>query len=680
MTAAVGQSIVDIAGDLAYADWVRSRYTGWTRATWRALADAALTAVRPYASPGHARIDLPGPASRSGPVSDGLEGFARTFLLAAFRLSADGADDPDNVAEWYADGLAAGTDAASPYRWPDLAELNQARVECASIALALHETRPWIWDRLDDPVRQRIVDWMSGMNGVFVWDNNWLWFRAVTEAFLRSVGAPIHADDIDLAIARTDEWYVGDGWYSDGPEPHLTPGREHLRNFDNYNGWAMHFYPLWYCRMAGEHAEPGLRDRCRARLRRFLADAQYLVGANGAPLLQGRSLTYRYAMLAPFWAGAIFDATPLVPGLTRRLASGVVKHFVRNGCFDEHGLQTLGWYRPFPRIRQNYSGPGSPYWSSKGFAGLVLPADHPVWTDAEEAMPVERADVAATLGAPGWVVSGTRGDGVVRLACHGGDHADPRRPGLDDPVYARLAFSTHAAPQLSDAARAEPLDSHTALLDADGRPSLRRPSHRVLVAGRVGVSRYRAHWALGDDRYLLGPWVTTASVLRGAVEVRLARVDASPPTGSVEPAVSAASVEPVAPGPWRLRFGGWALASSDRPAESRGGTPDAPVVWVRRDDRLASTVAGLRGLTGAGLAYASDADPLGATSAVPWVATDGPVAFGEAYAAVVVLSGRIAGTEATGGVTLSVSTGGDGTEVTVRWADGETDPVRLDPP
>jgi hypothetical protein len=358
VTVASTQSIVDIAAGPVHADRTRSPYTGWTRDTWRALADAALAAVRPYASPGHARIDLPGPASGSGRDSDGLEGFARTFLLAAFRLSADGDTDPDNVAEWYAAGLAAGTDPANPYRWPTLAEVDQAKVECASIALALHETRPWIWDRLDDTVRQRIVDWMSPMNDIFVWDNNWLWFRAVTEAFLRSVGSPIRTEDIELAIARTDEWYVGDGWYSDGPEPHLTPGREHLRNFDYYNGWAMHFYPLWYCRMSGEHADAGLRERCRARLRRFLADAQYLVGADGAPLLQGRSLTYRYAMLAPFWAGAVFDATPLAPGLTRRLASGVVGHFVRNGCFDERGLQTLGWYGAFPGSARTTPAPG----------------------------------------------------------------------------------------------------------------------------------------------------------------------------------------------------------------------------------------------------------------------------------------------------------------------------------
>ncbi len=74
-----------------------SPYTGWTRAHWEAVADQLLLAVRPYARGGNALIGLPGPASRSGAWSDGLEGFARTFLLAAFRLAGAGGRDPHGL-------------------------------------------------------------------------------------------------------------------------------------------------------------------------------------------------------------------------------------------------------------------------------------------------------------------------------------------------------------------------------------------------------------------------------------------------------------------------------------------------------------------------------------------------------------------------------------------------------
>lgn len=84
-----------------------SPHTGYTRDHWVAAADGLLAAAWRWASPGKARLDLPGPASASGVRSDGLEGFARTFLAAGFRVAGGG--DPHNWLERYAEGLDAGT-------------------------------------------------------------------------------------------------------------------------------------------------------------------------------------------------------------------------------------------------------------------------------------------------------------------------------------------------------------------------------------------------------------------------------------------------------------------------------------------------------------------------------------------------------------------------------------------
>ncbi|MFD9327207.1 DUF2264 domain-containing protein [Streptomyces sp. NPDC060065] len=648
-------------------DRLLSPYTGWTRTHWEGLADAQLAAVRPYATDRHALLHLPGPASRSGRHSDGLEGFARTFLLAGFRLAHSGDTDPGGHAEWYAEGLTAGTDPRSPDHWPTLRECRQAKVECASVAIALHETRPWIWDRLDDGVRQRIIAWMTDMLGSEVPDNNWVWFRAITSAFLRSVGGPWSARDIDHAIGRTEEWYAGDGWYADGGG---TGGA--LRHFDYYSGWAMHYYPLWYCRISGADADPALLPRYRARLRRYLDDAQHLVAADGAPLYQGRSLTYRYAMLCPLWTGAVFDATPLPAGRTRRLASGVLRHFTEAGCFDGRGLQPLGWHGEFPAIRQPYSGPGSPYWSNKGFAGLVLPTEHPVWTEKEEALPIETQDVRRTLTAPGWLVSGTAADGVVRVVNHGSDHAfgDDVEAEADDPVYSRLAYASHAAPDSTDASLNDPLDSHIALLDAEGRPSHRRPLTRLHLGVRTAVSRHRAHWPLGPvpapyahdpaPDFRTGPWITTASVLNGPLEVRLTRVD-----GPMEE-------------PLRLRLGGYCLATAEPPLAHEASGPAA---WVRRPAGLSSTVVALRGFDESGIATARDANALGPYSATPWLGTAAEVQPGTVYAALVCLSGVIEGSATAEAVHLEVSYDDDGTALaSVTWPDGTEDNVRLEQP
>jgi hypothetical protein len=628
-------------------DRALSPYTGWTRAHWEAAADRTLADVRRYASPRHALIDLPGPASSSGRHSDGLEGFARTFLAAGFRL-ARGADEAGlgDLARWYADGLAAGTDPGSPERWPRVTEIPQAKVEAASIALALYESRHVLWDALDDRVRERVVAWLAEVIGQPYPACNWLWFQNVTEAFLRWAGGPWKAEDIERNIVVTDGWYLGDGWYTDGHE-----GRNTARKFDWYAGWAMNFYPLWYCRISGDHAEPALAERYRGRLRAYLDGVQHLFAPDGGPLHQGRSLTYRYAVLAPVWAGAVFDASPLPPGRTRRLASGVLRHFHRDGP------QPIGWYGEFPAIRQPYTGPGSPYWSSKGLAGLVLPADHPVWTDVERPLEVEERDVAFALTVPGWLVSGTSADGIVRVVNHGTDHAADEQPATDDPGYSRHAYATCAGPEYDGSV----LDNHVALVDRDGNPSHRRPLRPLGTHGRIGASRHRAHWPVGpppertwpprQPDFLAGPWLDTASVLRGAVEIRVVRVD---PVG--------------AGGPWTLRVGGYALAAAEPPEVSVRGA----AATARRPDGLTSAVVGLRGLPAAAVVERSGGNAYGPNSAIPVVTSDGPVRPGEVYAAAIVLTrGADPGLP-------RVTEVPDGT-VRVSWPDGEEDELRLSP-
>lgn len=307
-------------------DRLLSSRTGWTRAHWEATADRMLDALVPYATPGFAQYRLPGRGSWSGVVSDGLEGFARSFLLAACRIAgAGGAVDPA-LTERYAAGLAAGTDPGSGEAWPELTDCSQQMVEAASVAVALHETRPWIWDRLDARVQERVVDWFSGFVGGRTWDNNWRLFQVVSEQFLASVGAPYSRSDIESNLDRIEDWYVGDGWYTDGDG----------RNFDYYIGWAMHLYPLLWSRIAGGD-DGGRTEVYRQRLSRFLEDYPHFFGSDGAPVHQGRSLTYRFAALAPVWMGALADCTPLAPGLTRRLASGTMRHFAERGVPDERG-------------------------------------------------------------------------------------------------------------------------------------------------------------------------------------------------------------------------------------------------------------------------------------------------------------------------------------------------------
>jgi hypothetical protein len=601
-------------------DRTLSPRTGWTRAHWEATADHLLAALEPWATEGYAQYRLPGRPSHSGVASDGLEGFARTFLIAAFRAAGSHGEAAGARLDRYAQGLIAGTDPAHPYAWPRPDDMSQSLVEAASIAVALHETRPWLFDRLAPAEQARVVDWLAAVAGKRTPDNNWVLFRVMVLQFLATVGGPHDTGEIDAGLDRIEPWYVGDGWYTDGDG----------QNFDYYCGWALHLYPVLWARMSGDTTR---RKRYAWRLSEFLAGYQHFFAGDGSPVFQGRSLTYRYATVAPLWLGALADATPLAPGVTRRLASGALRHFTEHGVPDGRGLLTLGWHGSFPPMAQAYSGPASPYWAAKAFLGLLLPADHPVWTDREEPAPIDSADTCVTLPGPGWLLHGTRADGVVRLVNHGSDRA--ARTAAPDPHYVRLAYSTHTGPQLDLTSLADPIDGHLAVLAPDGVASARREVERLGVADRFAVSAY-------DD----GPVrVVTASVVGGGAEVRVHAV--------------------TAPAGYLVRDGGYAIAAGERPTAWIA----SPAVRLQRPDGLSSGIASLTGFTAAGVHRTEGADAFGRCAAVPFLTAGDHPGGTRLYVSLVTL-GR-----ADPAAVRLISA--EDLTVTLRWSDGDTVTVRL---
>ena len=588
-------------------DRVLSPHTGLTRDHWCAYADYLLRSAHRYGTADHANIHLPGASSAYGPRSDSLEAFARTFLLASFRIAGD-PQDTGWIAEWYARGLDAGTDPANPDRWPTPGELGQAKVEAASLAVGLALTRDVLWDKLPQRVQEQLIAWFETVIGGEYPPINWVWFQIVVETFLASVGGRFSDEDIDAGLAIHDSLYRGHGWFADGPE----------RAYDHYVGWAFQVYPQLWALMAPEDPRVKARKALDGeRLADFLDDAAYLVGGNGAPLIQGRSLIYRFAAAAPFWVGELSGQTRLSPGVGRRAASGMLDYFARHGSITDDGLLSIGWHGEFAGMKQSYSGAGSPYWAAKGFLGLALPADHRVWTAVEEPLPVEAGDTRRLIAAPGWQVDGTASDGIVRIRNHGTDHANAGAAVADSPLYARLGYSTHTFPDLEP----ESLDNAVVMVDAGGRLTHRTGfgflGQRDLGGILAGASRAAVNWIEVDPdggpdhgsgakgAATPGAEVTVLSLTRGAVELRLVRVRGTSP-GT----------------PAKLRIGGWPVdaqspvAGEIRPLAGWGSPLDDAGTWHRAAPH-----------------------PLGERLTIPWIGTSGAADDGD-YAAVVVLAGE----------------------------------------
>ena len=642
-------------------DRVLSPRTGWTRAHWAAVADHLLLSLRPYFTPTRSQVRLPGQTSSGGPDSDGLEGFARSFMLFAFRLTGERGADPHGFLDWYRDGLIAGTDPANPERWILPAEQAQAEVEAASIALGLQLTRPWLWDTLDAAAQQRVIDWLA-LNPVGWYpDNNWLWFRITVETFLASVGGPHDPARIASDLARIEDWYRADGWWADGA----------ARAYDYYCGWAMHLYPLLWAGAQGsaDFGSGALEPVFRARLTAFLDDYIALVGADGMPVLQGRSLIYRFATAAPLWMGAVSGATGLSLGTLRRAASGTLRAFVERGAIDERGLLTMGLFGQWPAMAQSYSGAGSPYWASKGFLGLVLPADHEVWTVEEQPLPIEQGDVRRVIGPAGWLVGGTAADGIVRVINHGADHAFEGDRIGDSALYARFGYSSATLPPLTGATADDPADNTVGALDAEGRCTHRTGFARGVI-GDDGIAAFAsstadAHWVdssvdapaydHGSGRAGVvtdGPLLATASIVRGSWEVRATR-------RLPRPGIAAA--------PLPVRVSGWPLTGAATAVAETGA--DAIALDL---DGLRSELRALTGAATASVRTETGTTPIGEVTSIPRLEFAG-VGEGDVVIAAVRL-GR--GSDPAPGARAVTTDAGEAI-LEVTWPDGGVSAVRI---
>lgn len=649
------------SGPLPYVlppeDWELSPWTGWTRAHWEATADHLLAAAWRFSTPRGAMLDLPGRPSRSGVRSDGLEGYARTFLAAAFRVTGAGGADPHGWLERYADGLAAGTrtpgreDAES---WPlilDHSVQGQPMVESASVALGLRLTRPWLWDRLERDVQDRAESWLRGALRHVPAPNNWYLFPLTVAGFLESVGRG--DGETRQATERSREllegWYRGEGWYADGDG----------RAFDHYNGWALHLYPLLHAHL-GQDTEQ--LAHYGARLRAHLAGFGLLFDGNGAPIHFGRSLTYRFAAGAAVALGALTGHTPLTPGASRRLLSGAVRYFLDRGALTEDGLLSLGWHGPHPATLQSYSGPASPYWASKGLLPLLVPADDPLWTAREEPVPSEGPDRAVALPGAGLLIQTTGADGLVRLHNHGSHQLRPHEgenAREANPLYSRLAYSTRTGPTDRDNIP----DNHLAV-ELPDRPDAYRRSARLRVHpldtgsgdSPGGAWAWAASWHTpvfpSGAPVLPGLRVQSVTFVRGRFELHVHRVQGAPP-GT------------------RVRLTGWAAGGPD--GDSGSGAEQRP------DEAVTAQLHGLHGWSEAAPTVLRA--PAG-TAFTRWAhlsSLTGEATGSAAFAALATLTGETAAARTPLHEAAELHSAG-GAAVEIRWSsDGTRTLIAFDP-
>ena len=301
-----------------------------------------------------------------------MEGLSRA-LWGLFPLMAGGAKVP--FAEKYIQAIKLGTDPQSPHYWGGTGPYDQRLVEMAAYGLGLALLQTQLTQHFSLSERENLHRWLNQITDSQMPDSNWNYFAIIVQLGFKRAGLPYDQAAIDRRFELMEAYYLGDGWYSDGPG----------RPKDYYISMAFHFYGLLYATLSPDDTERAVVLRERSRL--FAEDFIYLSAADGASVPFGRSLTYRFAMVA-FWSAVAFaELDVLSPGIIKGVILRHLRWWQKQPIFDRDGILTLGFAYPNLAMCEDYNSPGSPYWALKVFLILALPEDHPFWQAEELALP-----------------------------------------------------------------------------------------------------------------------------------------------------------------------------------------------------------------------------------------------------------------------------------------------------
>ncbi|MEG5854344.1 DUF2264 domain-containing protein [Enterobacter mori] len=336
-----------------------------------AYLNGMLGALDKQFPPGSSRFSLGESCAHYATDIAQMEGLSRA-LWGLFPLMAGG--EGESWSEKYLDAIKLGTDPQSAGYWGETGPYDQRLVEMAAYGLGLSLLGDKLLDRFTEREVMNLHAWLSQITDAQMPDSNWNYFAIMVQLGFKRAGLPYDQRAIDHRFALMDAYYLGDGWYSDGPG----------RPKDYYISMAFHFYGLIYAALSGDEARA---DVLRERSRQFAQDFIYWSAADGASVPFGRSLTYRFAMVA-FWSAVAFSGLEVfTPGIVKGIILRHLRWWQQQPITDRDGILTLGFAYPNLAMCEDYNSPGSPYWALKTWLILALPETHPFWLADEEPLP-----------------------------------------------------------------------------------------------------------------------------------------------------------------------------------------------------------------------------------------------------------------------------------------------------
>ena len=198
-------------------------------------------------------------------------------------------------------GLAHAVDPASP-DYLNFRTEHQPLVDAAFLAHGFLRATAALWEPLDTLTKKRFIEEFKSLRNRKAGFSNWLLFAGITEGFLMKIGEQYDPVRIDLAIRKINEWYKGDGWYSDGEK----------FSMDYYNSFVIHPMLVDLLKVAAEKKFSPQQEYDIA-LKRMVRHAEFLeriISPEGTYPAFGRSITYRSAVFQALAQTALMEKLP----------------------------------------------------------------------------------------------------------------------------------------------------------------------------------------------------------------------------------------------------------------------------------------------------------------------------------------------------------------------------------
>lgn len=320
-----------------------------------------------------------------------LETFARLMagISPWLALPDDGTPEGKQrkqLHEWAIQAYKNAVDPNSPDKITWLTNTSQPLCDASYLVESFMRAPEATWGQLDEVTRKRYIEGLKSLRTIRPAYNNWLLFRAMVEVFFMSIGEDVDEYALSVGLQKMSEWYLSDGWYSDGPEYAM----------DYYNSYVMHPMMVEVVEMCKKHkfSTPISLDLAVKRMNRFNTILERFISPEGAYPAVGRSVIYRMGAFQTLAMSAWKYGLPkdLTNGSVRSALTCVMKRmFAVDGNFDDKGYLRLGFAGHQPNLANYYSNNGSLYMTSLVFMPLGLPADHPFWTAPAEPWTSQKA-------------------------------------------------------------------------------------------------------------------------------------------------------------------------------------------------------------------------------------------------------------------------------------------------